>query len=314
MSPPIQITAAVTAEDIRREYYEDANMMCWITEMVMDPMQLIVRDESTGEIYRVPFSIDGKNIVFSEPIEVDIEYVDAPPNETETEPAASAPQNRMIFAGAAESEFRSAITPRTTPPASTPPTPPANTPPTPLPPAKPVTAAKAAARIHGSPIHHERNNVEFTEAQLAELRRTLGLAEDAELTPENVISASSTLAEHKAEITAAGPNTIVIDASVWTDMQNRIKRGEEARRVQLEAERDTTLAAAMAAGKFPPARLVQWQKVWASDPEGTRDLIATLTPGLVPVSEIGYPGDPDAYNGGEFDAMFPPSGSGREGR
>jgi hypothetical protein len=70
----------------------------------------------------------------------------------------------------------------------------------------------------------------------------------------------------------------------------------------------------MAAGKIPPARLTQWQKVWASDPEGTRDLIASLTPGLVPVSEIGYPGDPDAYNGGEFDTLFPPSGSGQEGR
>lgn len=307
MPQPIQITAAVTAEDIRREYYEDANMMCWITEMVMDPMQLIVRDESTGEIFRVPFAIDGKNIVFSEPIEVDIEYVDAPPNETETEPAASAAPSRMIFAGAAESAFRSALPPRTPDPAPAPP-------PTPLPPAEPVTAAKAAARIHGSPIHHERNHVEFTEAQLAELRRTLGLAEDAELTPETVISASGTLAEHKAEITAAGPNTIVIDASVWTDMQTRIKRGEEARRVQLETERDSTLTAAMAAGKFPPARLAQWQKVWASDPEGTRELIATLTPGLVPVSEIGYPGDPDAYNGGEFDSLFPPSGSGQEGR
>jgi hypothetical protein len=314
MPQPIQITAAVTAEDIRREYYEDANMMCWITEMVMDPMQLIIRDESTGEIYRVPFSIDGKNIVFSEPIEVDIEYVDAPPNETETEPAASAAPTRVIFAGAAESAFRSALPPRTPDPEPVTPAPEPVTPPTPRSPAKPVTAAKAAARIHGAPLHKEGSQVEFSEAQLAELRKTLGLADDAEMTPERVLQASGVLAEHKAEITAAGPNTIVIDASVWTDMQNRIKRGEEARRVQLETERDTTLTAAMAAGKFPPARLTQWQKVWASDPEGTRDLIASLTPGLVPVSEIGYPGDPDAYNGGEFDTLFPPSGSGQEGR
>jgi hypothetical protein len=308
MPEPIQITAAVTAEDIRREYYEDANMMCWITEMVMDPTQLIVRDESTGEIYRVPFAIDGNNIIFSEPIEVDIEYVDAPPNETETEPAASAPQRRVIFAGAAEHEFRSALPVK--PPAPVPPVAPA--PQTPLPPAQPVTAAKAVARIHGAPVHKEGRKVEFSESQLAELRNTLGLAEDAELTPEAVIAASATLVEHKAERTAAGPNTIVIDASVWTEMQNRIKRGEEARRVQLEADRDNVLAAAMAAGKFPPVRLTQWQKVWASDPEGTRELIASLTPGLVPVSEIGYPGDPDAYNGGEFDTLFPPNGAARQ--
>jgi hypothetical protein len=151
--------------------------------------------------------------------------------------------------------------------------------------------------------------VEFTDAQLAELRKTLGLADNDELTPEGVLTASSRLADHRAEIAAAGPNTIIVDASVWQDMQTRITRGEDARRIQLETERDNILAEAMNKGKFPPARLPQWQRVWASDPEGTKALIASLHPGLVPTSEIGYPGDPEAYNGGEFESIFPPAGA-----
>jgi hypothetical protein len=324
MPEPITITAAVTSEDVRREYYEDANPYWWICEMVMDPAQLIVMDESSGDMYRVPFTIEGKSITFADPIEVDVEYVDSPP-ESETVPVASA---RVIFAGAAERTFRqslptpderqatAAATPQSTPQTSPEPdgSGPSGSPaPAPQLPAQPVTAAHAASRIHGAPIHMKGNNVEFTEAQLAELRKTLGLAEDAELTPEGILSASGVLAQHKAEIAAAGPNTVVIDASVWTDMQNRITRGEEARRVQLEADRDATLTAAMQAGKFPPARLQQWQRAWQADPEGTREIVASLTRGIVPTQEIGYPGDPDAYHSGEFDSLFPPSASGQNG-
>lgn len=327
MPEPVQFTAAVTSEDIRREYYESADPSWWITEMVLDPMQLICRNEMSGDLFRVPFTIKGKAITFGDPVEVDVEYVDAPPEEAK----ASAGANRLIMAGAAERTFRESLhtpspddRPATAPvpspqvepeaapvTAEAPLTGPAGT--APQLPAQPVTAAQAASRIHGAPIHTKGNNVEFTEAQLVELRKTLGLAEDAELTPESVIAASGVLAEHKAELKAAGPNTIMIDASVWTDMQNRITRGEEARRVQLEADRDATLNAAMKAGKFPPARLQQWQRAWGADAEGTREIVASLTPGLVPVSEIGYPGDPDAYHSGEFDQLFPPTGSGQNG-
>jgi hypothetical protein len=315
MPAPIQITAAVTAEDVRREFYEDANPMWWITEMVMDPPQLIVRDESTGDLYRIPFSISGNLITFEEEIEVDVEYVDSPP-ESETVPATASAPTRVVLAGAAERTFRREI-PSTYTKGGTLPVKPEPAPepvkPTP-PPAEPVTAAKAVARIHGAPIHTGRNNVEFTEAQLAELRKTLGLADNDELTPEGVLAASSRLADHRAEIAAAGPNTIIVDASVWQDMQTRITRGEDARRIQLENERDNILNAAMGAGKFPPARLPQWQRVWASDPDGTKALIASLHPGLVPTSEIGYPGDPEAFNGGEFESIFPPQSAHADGR
>src|SRR6185437_10497857 len=102
----IVLAAGVTTEDVRRAYYDapsTTNAM-WITEMQLDPPQLIVADESTSKVYRVPVTIKGSEITFGDQVEVEVEYVDvaaaAKPRRGKR-PAAG--DRRLRFASAEES-------------------------------------------------------------------------------------------------------------------------------------------------------------------------------------------------------------------
>jgi hypothetical protein len=77
MASPVQ--ASVTIEDVRRAYYAQAgtSLTNWITEMQLDPPQLIVCDDATDSVYRVPVTIakDG-SVGFGDPVQVKVEYQD----------------------------------------------------------------------------------------------------------------------------------------------------------------------------------------------------------------------------------------------
>ena len=63
---PLGAVMAVTEEDVRRAYYANAGapQSWWITELQMEPPQLIVADEGTGKLYRVPYAIEGAAVSF----------------------------------------------------------------------------------------------------------------------------------------------------------------------------------------------------------------------------------------------------------
>jgi len=78
--PPIA-AAGVTTEDVRRAYYDASStpMSYWITELQLAPTpQLIVCDEATANIYRVPITIKGTDVSFGDPVQVQVEYQDLP--------------------------------------------------------------------------------------------------------------------------------------------------------------------------------------------------------------------------------------------
>lgn len=87
---------AVTEEDVRRAYYANAGAppSWWITELQMDPTQLIVADEQTAKVYRVPFQISGAGVEFGSPEEF-ATYNDVA--------AARGTGPLVVFASAAES-------------------------------------------------------------------------------------------------------------------------------------------------------------------------------------------------------------------
>jgi hypothetical protein len=70
-----RITAGITVEDVRRQYAQTASYGMWITEVQLDPPQLIVCDDA-GTLYRVPVTIKGGAITFGDPVEVKAEFVD----------------------------------------------------------------------------------------------------------------------------------------------------------------------------------------------------------------------------------------------
>lgn len=74
------LAAGLTTEDVRRAYYDQPNISyaMWITELQLSPLQLIVADEATSQVFRVPVTATGGKLTFGDPVPVAVEYVDVP--------------------------------------------------------------------------------------------------------------------------------------------------------------------------------------------------------------------------------------------
>lgn len=186
-------------------------------------------------------------------------------------------------------------------------------------PKTPVTAMDAARRIHNASIKAastpKEGDVQFSDEDLATLRTKLGLTDDDTLEPSMVLAAiggksTGSQAPPDPDKPADKPRTgttIVVDAGAWDAQQEAIRRLEANDAKRRANERDQIINQAVTDGKFPPARVEHWQRVWDADPEGTRTLIDGLTRNAVPVVATGYAGgvDDDSVDE-EFAYMFPP--------
>jgi len=77
----------------------------------------------------------------------------------------------------------------------------------------------------------------------------------------------------------------LVPTAVLDDLKLGVAAGREARQVQLDRHRDTKIAAAIDKGKFAPAQREHFQKLWASDPNGTEQLIDVLAENVIPVEQ-----------------------------
>lgn len=98
----------------------------------------------------------------------------------------------------------------------------------------------------------------------------------------------------------------IVDDATLAELREGATLAVTASRKSQRDERDTTISAAISAGKIPVGRREAFEAMWgdpmgdtpekrAGDPEGTRQLLAKLSPGLVPVEarEVGKAGDGD---------------------
>jgi hypothetical protein len=77
MPLPTTIQARVSAEDVSRAYYQTAGYSQWITAMHVDPLELVVCDDSSGDYFRVPVTLGSDDTFeFGEATKVKVEYVD----------------------------------------------------------------------------------------------------------------------------------------------------------------------------------------------------------------------------------------------
>lgn len=190
------------------------------------------------------------------------------------------------------------------------------------------STATAGANVSASAGHHgtEGADMQFNDAQLGQLRQKLGLAEGAELTPDAILAAvgqagvqasapaapdpapDKAPAAPQVQAAAVPAGTMLVDKAAWEDVQRRLAKGEKAREEQLTAHRDSVIKAAIGAGKTPPARREHWEKAWEVDPEGTEQILASLAPGLIPLTDIGTPGGDVPADGerelAEYHALF----------
>lgn len=89
-------------------------------------------------------------------------------------------------------------------------------------------------------------------------------------------------------VNALPDGAVMIDAEQLAELRNAAAAGAAARAQQQNEARAAILNNAIRDGKFPPARREHYAKLLEADEEGTRALIDSLEPGLVPVAELGY--------------------------
>jgi hypothetical protein len=186
----------------------------------------------------------------------------------------------------------------------------------------------------------EDADMQFSDAQLATMRTKLGLAGDAELTPDLILAALQPAAGVQAsgqpapaaaapaadpapaaqpataspvpvQAAALPPGMALVDQAALDELKRNANLGAEARAEQRRAYRDQVITAAIGDGKTPPVRREHWEKAWEVDAEGTEQVLASLAPGLIPLADIGTPGGEQVTGGGttemrEYSALFGP--------
>jgi hypothetical protein len=301
-----QVAAGVTTEDVRRAFYSSdfgRSWDIWIECIELDPMQIIAVDDATGGRSRVPIEIgdgDGETAVsFGDPVPVVIRYEDAPAV------AASAHGPQFIRYGS-RAESRPGPAPQASPAA---------------PVDAPTPSGPAVAAPESPPVEPAAGPTPPTEGATMALdeglRERLGL--DAGADDEAILAAVEDLMDKatapppeptpQPEPVAASlpPGTVAVDEAVLADLREKAEQGVAARARQLTEDRDHAIEEAIKAGKTLPARRDHWKQAWAADPEGTRQALASLPAGLVPLEDVGEPGgEPSAAadDGSEFDPIF----------
>ncbi|UVF60278.1 capsid maturation protease [Gordonia phage Murp] len=281
--------ASVTVDQVRAAYYNGpaaTNYNLWIREMLVDPPQLIVQNDADSTLLKVPFTVADNDVTFGEPVKVTVEYVDSTPvtvTPEEGEPeqvAASAPAVR--FASRAESR-----------------------------PGRPVGTSKPAAGADGVTTEGG-SDVEITNEQLAALRTALGLEDDVDL--DGIIGAVEEVAQKAAdttEDTTAGDDTpagtpaaaaagaglpdgvVAIDAGRLATLEANSSRFAEHLENERKSGIEKTLNAAISEGRITPANKETWRKSFDKDPEGAKELLASMSPNsAVPVQELGHSTEP----------------------
>lgn len=332
--------SATTTEDVRRAFYgsDEFGYSMWVTEIQLDPAQLIVCDESTNDVFRVPYEAGANGeVTFGEAVQVLVEYVDAPADSAAASAGAAAVAagfRAMVAAAAADPEqqrvkreAKASKTPAPDPDA-----------PAPVEAGGPHGSftgthshAHSAGGSQGDDDSHEHEHshdgdathshehasaaastkgagVDFTADQLKALRDKLGKGDDDEITPDELVEAFTASASTGDEAKASGrrtqlpDGTMLIESEAWKSINDRVAAGERREAKRQVEERDTVIDAAVRAGKFSKVRKEHWTRLWNADPEGTREVLASLQKNVVPLSDIGAAGSDNGL--GDFEEEY----------
>jgi hypothetical protein len=317
MPKPVS-AAATTTEDVRRAYYATADYSMWITEIQLDPPQLIVCNEATADVYRVPYDAgsDG-DVTFGEAVQVMVEYVDAPADSaaaTAGAAAVAAGFRAMVAAAAADPEQQRVK---------------AEAKAAAIPDPAPVDAGGPHGSFTGTHSHahtaggsqggddtheHEHTHdgdathshehasaaastkgagVDFTADQLKALRDKLGKGDDDDITPDELVDALTASAAPAAAAGRRAPlpdGVMLVETEAWKTLNGKVEAGEKREARRQREERDQVIDQAVRDGKFSAARKEHWARLWNADPEGTREVLATLRKNVVPIEDIGAAG------------------------
>lgn len=338
---------AVTEEDVRRAYYANSGAppTWWITELQMSPTQLVVAG-TDGDIYRVPFTIEGEDgdVSFGEAELIkDFAELTASRGTGHVVTYASAAASKTFIpedddgdgdGSADEGDDAPDVTAGegdSTRPGKHGKFTGTHTHPHNAYGAQEGDESHSHSHSHkGDDVHKHAHatgpgadkdggsEVEFTSEQEANLRSALGLGEDDEMTPEAVLTASAALRESADKKVAAAkrslpPGVIQVSQEVWDNLNNKVEASARFQAKVMRNERDEVIDKAIRDGKFTAASRNVWVRQWDIDPDAARDTLATLKKNVVPVSDLGVGGgnlDDEAYEA-EFAGLYPPGTYGK---
>jgi hypothetical protein len=289
------VKASVSVEDISRKYYETAGYSMWITEMQVDPLQLIAADDGTGKYYRIPVELSGDQFTFGDPQEVAVAYQDV---KAVAKAAATWADRKAAFAAARKNEDGTDLVAQDVSPAgaairkalevkaST------ATVETEVPVAKTPDADSAA----GPTTTPKEASVDA-----AKMREALGLAPeatDAEVSEAFAAQASApvtppTTPDPAATLTAIPPSAggaMLIDPENYKALVAMAAKGQTAFEQMQRNERDHVLGKAVTDGRFPVSRLSTYSAMWDKDPASTKAYIELMPKNSVPVMAAGFLG------------------------
>lgn len=151
-------------------------------------------------------------------------------------------------------------------------------------------AAAPAPQTPGRPAGQDTQGgaVEITDTEFGALRTKLGLPDDAAI--GDVLDAlDEQRPAAKTATTAQVPDGMkLVDAGVLEDLRAQAAKGVEAYATQQKQHRETLVANALREGKIRAADRGRWLTNLEKDPEGFEAVLASLEPGLIPVTEKGH--------------------------
>lgn len=279
------VAASISVDDVRRAFYTQVSTgdhsQWWAGEIQIDPQQVIVNDDESGDTYRIPYAAgsDGK-VEFADAVKVETQYVDiAASSRTAHKPIKA--KKGTVYANAAESrsegdqmtpeEIRASVGL-----------------------AEDATDAQLKARLAKlnaeSPADEDEDgenedgeeddetdevDEETTAASVPTNKKTVKVAKG---TKQRVVKAAAS-ASNTGETVTVDKEQFERLTSQVTVLAARHEQDEKGRR--LEVVRD-----AIKAGKIPPARKDHWVAAMNADPEGTEETLKTLA-SILPLGEIG---------------------------
>ncbi|HEU5046146.1 MAG TPA: hypothetical protein VFT75_18645 [Nocardioidaceae bacterium] len=279
------VQASTSLDQVRTAFYDslDAHQMWWwVRQVLVNPLQLVV-DDDEGGLWLIDVTVGtDETITFGEPSAIKVEYVAA------AKAGAAVARPGQLVASSFASANDAGARPRATIPADPEGDEPEDTP------------------------EEEHNEMKLTPEALA----ALGLppeASDADISAAIIArgqqapsdSGGTTEPEPQPEPEPAPqpeaqPTELqvpegmeLLDSATAQEMRELVAAGRAEREAQQLRDRDQLLSSAVMAGKFPRSRLEHYQVMFSADPEGTKQLISKMAPGVIPVTERGSAGETD---------------------
>ena len=297
--------ASANLDDVRRAFYNQYipenpdNFWWWIQAVLIDPNELVVEDDETGQLYKLTFESDNEgNITFGEPEPVRIDYI---PDTREANKAAAAHVAATLAIGrevaASWNKREDSVLPTTTASGGA------------------MDPKQIRERLG---LAEDASDAEVQEA-LRELNAAAGVSNDGTqgdpAAHGGVTPAGTGVPEPGAKVTQEGetadddPNNVVTASGVTIPKGMRLideatletlKVGASAGLTLLEEsakeKREKLVAAAIGDGRIAPAAREHWlSSLETADKVGDKSMAASLEAmpkGLIPVElrELGHGG------------------------